>query len=193
MKHEKSINRQRQRRRFRNRNAVKRHSTRPRLSVFRSHKHIYAQIIDDQAGKTLAAACSLDKQVSEQLSYGGNKQAAAVVGEALARRALEAGVTQAAFDRREYKYHGRIEALARAARLAGLDLGAEAEPEQAKPDKPQGKKKGDKGKGKAKGEGKGKAKGEGKGEAKGEGKGKDKGQAKGKDKGQAKGKGKAKG
>ena len=132
MKHEKRIGRQRRRRRFRVRNAVKKHSTRPRLSVFRSHKHIYAQIIDDEAGKTLAAASSLDKELRQEVTYGGNTLAAGVVGRTLAARALEAGVRQAAFDRREYKYHGRIKALAHAARLAGLDLGPEPEPEEPK-------------------------------------------------------------
>ena len=105
---------------FRVRNRIKRDSTRPRLSVFRSHKHIYAQIIDDVAGRTLAAASTKDAQLREQLRYGGNKDAAAAVGKAIAERALEAGVQEVVFDRREYKYHGRIAALAEAARQAGL-------------------------------------------------------------------------
>ena len=152
MKHEKRIGRQRRRRRFRVRNAVKKHSTRPRLSVFRSHKHIYAQIIDDEAGKTLVAASSLDKELRQEVTYGGNAQAADAVGKTLAARALEAGIRQAAFDRREYKYHGRIKALAHAARLAGLDLGPEPEPEEPKAGKGKsGKAKAGKGKaGKAK-------------------------------------------
>ena len=122
MKHEKRIGKQRQRRRFSVRNQVKRYSTRPRLSVFRSHKHVYAQIIDDEAGRTLAAVSTRDKQLGSELRYGGNKDAAAAVGKAIAQRALEAGVEEVAFDRREYKYHGRVAALADAAREAGLKL-----------------------------------------------------------------------
>jgi large subunit ribosomal protein L18 len=102
------------------RNRVKRDSNRPRLSVFRSHKHVYAQIIDDQAGRTLATASTLDGQVREQIRYGGNKAAAAAVGKAIAQKAIEAGIQQVVFDRREYKYHGRVAALADAAREAGL-------------------------------------------------------------------------
>jgi len=143
VKHEIAVNRQRKRRGRRVRSHLKRNSVRPRLSVFRSHKHIYAQLIDDAAGRTLAAASTLDRDVREKIGgYGGNKAAAQVVGEAIARRAIEAGVTQAAFDRREYKYHGRIAALADAARDAGLDLGPKAvvtdeEKKPAKKAKPQ--------------------------------------------------------
>lgn len=93
---------------------------RPRLSVFRSHKHIYAQIVDDSEGRTLISASSLDKQVRPQLSYGGNVAAAKVVGKVLGERARQAGITQVVFDRGGYKYHGRIKALADAAREAGL-------------------------------------------------------------------------
>ena len=135
MKREKKINRQRQRRRFRVRNAVKRHATRPRLSVFRSLKHIYAQIIDPE-GRTLAAASTLDKDLRGQVSCGGNCDAARLVGKTIAERALRAEIGQVALDRREYKYHGRVAALADAARDAGLDLGpkkAEAEPQPPKP------------------------------------------------------------
>lgn len=124
MKHAKKIGQQRQRRCWRVANKVKRNSTRPRLAVFRSHKHIYAQVIDDLAGKTLASVSSLDKELHEGLKYGGNKDAAAAVGQAIAKRALAAGVTKVAFDRREYKFHGRVASLADAARDAGLDLGA---------------------------------------------------------------------
>jgi len=141
VKQAKRTNRQRRRRRWRVRNALKAHSTRPRLSVFRSHNHIYAQVIDDEAGRTLAFASTLDKDLRATVSYGGNVAAAAEVGKLIARRALEAGVKQAAFDRREYRYHGRIAALADAARDSGLDLGAkppppQPEPEAAKPPKP---------------------------------------------------------
>ena len=110
------------------RNALKRHATRPRLSVFRSHKHMYAQVIDDQAGRTLAAASTLDKELRGQLRHGGNVAAAAAVGRLIAQRALAAGVTKAYLDRREYKYHGRVAALADAARDAGLDLGPKPQP-----------------------------------------------------------------
>ena len=95
-------------------------STRPRLSVFRSHKHMYAQVIDDAEARTLASASTTDKQLQGDLAYGGNKDAARVVGRAIAERALAAGVKQVAFDRREYDYHGRVAALADAAREAGL-------------------------------------------------------------------------
>jgi large subunit ribosomal protein L18 len=118
MNHEKTIARQRQRRGFRVRNRIKHDSTRPRLSVFRSHKHMYAQIIDDEAGRTLVYASTRDREFSG--GYGGNKTAAQAIGKALAQRALAAGIKAVAFDRREYKYHGRIAALAEAAREAGL-------------------------------------------------------------------------
>jgi large subunit ribosomal protein L18 len=120
VKHEKRIGRQRSRRAFRVRNRIKRDSTRPRLSVFRSHKHIYAQIIDDQAARTLVAASTADKQLRAEVRYGGNRSAAAAVGKALAERAGAAGIREVAFDRRQYKYHGRIAALADAAREGGL-------------------------------------------------------------------------
>jgi large subunit ribosomal protein L18 len=120
MRHEKQIGRQRQRRGFRVRNRLKRHATRPRLSIFRSHQNFYAQIVDDDAGRTLVAASTCDKQLRDELRYGGNKTAAAVVGKVIAQRALEAGIKEVVFDRREYKYHGRVAALADAAREAGL-------------------------------------------------------------------------
>ena len=120
MKRQKQIGKQRRRRRFRVRNRVKRDSSRPRLSVFRSHKHIYAQIIDDLAGRTLVSANTLDNQFKAETSYSGNKDAAAEVGKTIAQRALEAGIQEVALDRREYKYHGRVAALADAAREAGL-------------------------------------------------------------------------
>lgn len=138
MKHEKRISNQRRRRRLRVRNAVKRNSTRPRLSVFRSLKHIYAQIVDDDQGKTLVAASTVDEDIRKQISYGGNGEAARLVGKAIAERALEAEIQKVAFDRREYKYHGRVAALADAARDAGLDLGPKKiapEPEEKKPKK----------------------------------------------------------
>ena len=98
MKHEKLIGRQRARRRLRVRNHLKKFSTRPRLSVFRSHKHIYAQVIDDEAGRTLAAAGTCDKQLREQLKYGGNRDALRWAKPSPS--GLAAGVKQVAFDRR---------------------------------------------------------------------------------------------
>lgn len=93
---------------------------RPRLCVFRSLKHIYAQVIDDRQGRTLAAASSLDKETRKLLKGGGNLAAAKVIGKIIAERAVAAGVSQVVFDRGGYKYHGRIQALAQAAREAGL-------------------------------------------------------------------------
>jgi large subunit ribosomal protein L18 len=93
---------------------------RPRLSVYRSLGHIYAQVIDDQTGRTLAAASSLDKETRKDLKAGGNIAAAKIVGRKIAERARAAGVELVVFDRGGYKYHGRISALAGAAREAGL-------------------------------------------------------------------------
>lgn len=122
MNHEKTIRNQRQRRSFRVRSRITGTAARPRLSVARSHKHIYAQLIDDAAGKTLAAASTVDGEVKGDAAYGGNKSAAAVVGKALAARALAAGIKQVCFDRGSYRYHGRVAALADAAREAGLEF-----------------------------------------------------------------------
>jgi large subunit ribosomal protein L18 len=118
--HEKTIIHQRRRRGFRVRNRIKRDSTRPRLSVFRSHKHLYVQVIDDVRGHTLASASTSEKDLGGEVGYGGNKTAAQAIGKAIAERALAAGVKEVAFDRREYQYHGRVAALADAAREAGL-------------------------------------------------------------------------
>ena len=95
---------------------------RPRLSVFRSGKHIYAQIIDDAQGRTLAAASSLDKTLKVELKTGADKDAAAAVGKLVAERATAAGVLQVVFDRGSYLYHGRVKALAEAAREGGLSF-----------------------------------------------------------------------
>ena len=95
---------------------------RPRLSVFRSGKNIYAQVIDDSEGRTLAAASSLDKDLRGALKTGADKAAASAVGKLVAERALAAGVTQVIFDRGSYIYHGRVKALADAAREGGLDF-----------------------------------------------------------------------
>jgi len=118
---------QRQRRCWRVTNRIKANSTRPRLAVFRSLKNISAQIIDDKTGTTLAHASSLEKDIASELNYGGNVAAAAKVGQILAERALANGVNCATLDRRHYRYHGRVAALADAARAAGLDLGGKAD------------------------------------------------------------------
>ena len=92
----------------------------PRLSVFRSGKHIYAQVIDDLAGRTVAAASTLDKDIREGLKTGANRDAAAQVGKVIADRAKSAGVETVVFDRGGYLYHGRVKALGDAARDVGL-------------------------------------------------------------------------
>ena len=97
-------------------------AARPRLSVFRSHQHVYAQVIDDVAGHTLASASTVDKEVREKLKYGGNKDAAVVVGEHLAKRAKEKGIEAVIFDRGGNLFHGRVKALADAAREHGLQF-----------------------------------------------------------------------
>ncbi len=89
----------------------------PRLCVFRSLKYIYAQVIDDENGKTLASASSLDKEFNQ---YGGNKEAAKLVGQAVAKAALDKGITEVVFDRGGYIFHGRVQELAEGAREAGL-------------------------------------------------------------------------
>lgn len=93
---------------------------RKRLSVFRSNQHIYAQIIDDAQGRTLVTASSLDKELSATLANGGNKDAAAAVGKLIAQRALKAKIENVAFDRGGFNFHGRVKALADAAREHGL-------------------------------------------------------------------------
>ena len=95
---------------------------RPRLSVFRSGKHIYAQVIDDKLGRTVAAASSMEKDLRESLKTGADKDAATAIGKLVAERALAAGVTAVVFDRGPYIYHGRVKALAEAAREGGLSF-----------------------------------------------------------------------
>ena len=95
---------------------------RPRLCVYRSLGHIYAQVIDDRSGKTLASASSIDAQTRKNLKGGGNVAAAKVIGKTIAERAKTAGVAKVVFDRGGYKYHGRVKALADAAREAGLQF-----------------------------------------------------------------------
>jgi large subunit ribosomal protein L18 len=93
---------------------------RPRLSVFRSNRQIYAQLIDDTAAVTLVAASSMTKAMREQLPRAGNRKAAEAVGEVLAKKALDMGIKCVCFDRGPYRYHGRVKSLADAARKAGL-------------------------------------------------------------------------
>ncbi len=95
---------------------------RPRLSVFRSIKHIYAQVIDDEQGRTLAAASSVDKAFEGKLAKGTDRAAATAVGQLIAERAAAAGVKEVVFDRGGYLYHGRVKALAEAAREGGLSF-----------------------------------------------------------------------
>jgi large subunit ribosomal protein L18 len=118
----KNIQVRRQRRQHHVRRRLFGTSERPRLSIFRSSKHIYAQVVNDANGTTLAAASTLDPEIRAQKSYGGNKAAASVVGRVIAERAKQAGIDKICFDRRSYKYHGRVEALAQAAREAGLQF-----------------------------------------------------------------------
>lgn len=111
------------RRRERVRRQVKKvASGRPRLSVHRSQKNIYAQVIDDDSGRTLAAASTLDKDLRGNLKTGADKAAAEAVGKLVAERAKSQGVTKVVFDRGGYIYHGRVKALADAARESGLDF-----------------------------------------------------------------------
>ena len=92
----------------------------PRLNVFRSNSNMYAQVIDDTTGTTLVSASTLDKEIKEKVSFGGNKEAAKEVGMLVAKRALEKGIKSVVFDRGGYIYHGKVQALADAAREAGL-------------------------------------------------------------------------
>lgn len=101
------------------RKTVRGTAQRPRLCVFRSGRHIYAQLIDDEAGRTLASASSLEKQFE---GYGGNREAAAKVGKSVAEKALAVEIKSVVFDRNGFLYHGRVAALADAAREAGLDF-----------------------------------------------------------------------
>ncbi|MBR1471727.1 MAG: 50S ribosomal protein L18 [Lachnospiraceae bacterium] len=95
---------------------------RPRLAVFRSNNHMYAQVIDDAAGNTLVAASTLDKEVAAKLEKTNNVEAAKVLGEVIAKRALDKGIETVVFDRGGYIYHGKVAALAEAAREAGLQF-----------------------------------------------------------------------
>jgi len=112
----------RQRRHVRVRSKVSGTTERPRLAVFRSEHHIYAQVIDDTQGQTLAAASSLEPQVKGDGKYGGNVEAAKTVGRLLGERAKEKGIQRVVFDRGGFAYHGRVAGLAEGAREAGLEF-----------------------------------------------------------------------
>ena len=117
------LKKQTERRTARVRRAIKAAAgTRLRLSIFRSSKHIYAQVIDDRKGETLASASSIEKPMRESMKSGGNKDAAKAVGKLVAERALQKGIKDVVFDRGGYLYHGRIKALADAAREGGLEF-----------------------------------------------------------------------
>jgi large subunit ribosomal protein L18 len=118
--HQRLVQTRRLRRQRHVRNRMSGTPERPRLAVFRSSKHIYAQMVNDQTGTTLVAASTMEPDIKAQVKYGGNKAAAAVVGRVVAERAKQAGIDKICFDRRSYKYHGRVAALAQAARDAGL-------------------------------------------------------------------------
>ena len=120
MDQQKTKHRRQLRRRRHVRSVIKGTAERPRLSVHRSSKHIYAQLIDDATGVTLACASSRSKDVRTGLPYGGNIKGSVVVGKKIAEIALAKGITLAAFDRGHYRYHGRVKALADAAREGGL-------------------------------------------------------------------------
>ncbi|MDL2263184.1 50S ribosomal protein L18 [Synergistaceae bacterium OttesenSCG-928-I11] len=115
-----SRNEMREHRHRRLRKRVAGTAERPRMSVFRSLKHIYAQIIDDEAGRTLLSASSLDKSLADSLKNGGDQEAAKSVGKLIAERALANGITAVVFDRGGHIFQGRVKALADAAREAGL-------------------------------------------------------------------------
>lgn len=110
----------RQKRHYRMRNRLSGTAGKPRLAVFRSDSHIYAQIIDDEAARTLVAASTMEKAVKESLAKTSNVEAAKAVGEAVAKKALAQGISAVVFDRGGHVYHGRVKALAEAAREAGL-------------------------------------------------------------------------
>jgi len=116
----KNIQRAAQRRRHHVRKSVSGTPERPRLSVFRSTRHIYAQLIDDMAGLTLASASTKAKALREKIAKTGNKKAAEIIGEAIAKEALGVGIKCVCFDRGPYRFHGRVKSLADAARKAGL-------------------------------------------------------------------------
>ncbi len=122
MDQNKFMNKQRTRRRHRVRKRLKGTAARPRLSVRRTHKHVYCQVIDDEGGKTVVSASTQDKDLRGEIKNGGNSEAAAAIGKALAAKAAAAGIKAVCFDRGHYKYHGRVAAIANAVREAGIDF-----------------------------------------------------------------------
>ncbi len=122
MRQQKLVNKQRWRRANRVRDKVRGDAACPRLSVRRSNKHLYCQLIDDENGRTMASASSRDKSLADQIGYGGNCEAAKIIGQAIAERGKAAGVTKVRFDRACYKFHGRVAELANAAREGGLQF-----------------------------------------------------------------------
>ena len=122
MKHQKSLNVQRWRRKNRVRKNLRGDADQPRLSVHRSNKHLYCQLIDDAIGKTMCSASTRDKDIAAKIKNGGNCEAAKLIGQTIAEKAKAAGVTRVKFDRGSYKYHGRVAELANAAREAGLEF-----------------------------------------------------------------------
>ena len=122
MNHERATLRQQKRRTYRVRRRIRGTTEQPRLNVFRSHKHIYAQLIDDSTGKTLVSASTLEGSFRKDGMYGGNRAAAESVGKLIAERAVAAGIKRVAFDRGPYKYHGRVASMADGARAAGLEF-----------------------------------------------------------------------
>ncbi len=118
MKDEKKL--ARSKRKIRVRSRIKGSSERPRLNVFRSLKHIYAQAVEDTTGRTLVSASTLSPELKGSFRHGGNVEAAKKVGELIAKKCLEKGIQKVVFDRNGYLYHGRVKALAEAARASGL-------------------------------------------------------------------------
>ncbi|MBE6012224.1 50S ribosomal protein L18 [Anaeropeptidivorans aminofermentans] len=112
----------REKRHYRLRNKINGTASKPRLAVFRSNSHIYAQLIDDVAGHTLAAASTMEKSLAESLKSTSNVEAAKIIGAEIGKRAVEKGITEVVFDRGGYVYHGKVKALADAAREAGLNF-----------------------------------------------------------------------
>ena len=112
----------RSRRRMHVRQRITGTAERPRLSVFRSLRHTYAQVIDDTEGRTLVSASTLSAEVKDGVKSGGNKEAARLVGKAVAQKAVEAGIKEVAFDRGPYRYHGRVKEVAEGARESGLQF-----------------------------------------------------------------------
>lgn len=122
MNRQKFLQGQKVRRKYRVRKRLRGTSERPRMSVTRSHQNIGCQLIDDMARRTLVAVNSRDKDIRDSLGYAGNAEAAKKIGQLIAERALAAGIKKVRFDRGDSRYHGRVAALADAAREAGLEL-----------------------------------------------------------------------